>query len=191
MTAPLMILVAGPSGSGKSTVFPCGSFGIAHYNVDDRAAAVIGSYWAIPRSVRSAIGAACEAQVSDWIAAGRPFALESTLRSAIPLEQARRARARGYTTCLLYLSTASADEGLRRVRQRALAGGHTTDEAQIRAIHAASWARLPAAVATFELARIYDSSARWQPPRLIASKTNERLEQRPDPPPWWTAAVGG
>ena len=39
---PKMVEVAGPPGSGKSSLYPLSSFGIAHFNADDRAAELNG-----------------------------------------------------------------------------------------------------------------------------------------------------
>ena len=93
-----MLVVAGPAGSGKSTAFPVDSFGIAGFNIDDRCAAVHGGYRGIPATLRARVAKECEAFIESQIASGRSFAVETTLRTAVAVEQARRAGAQGFST---------------------------------------------------------------------------------------------
>src|SRR5688500_20284528 len=95
---PLMLVVAGPPGSGKSTSFPIGAFGTDAFNVDDRCAQLVGSYRAITPIVRAAVSAECERFVAGHVAAGRSFAVETTMRTRIAIDQASVARGRGFLT---------------------------------------------------------------------------------------------
>lgn len=72
--------------------------------------------------------------------------------------------------------------------QRAQAWGHAASEREIRAIHFASMGNLRAAIASFDLVRAYNSTARWVPPRVAATARNGRLELH-DPRPAWLAAA--
>jgi hypothetical protein len=57
-----MIVVAGPPGGGKSSLFPVSSFGISHFNADDRAAELNGgSYVGITKEIRAAVNREFEA----------------------------------------------------------------------------------------------------------------------------------
>ncbi len=51
---PVMIIIAGPPGSGKSTAFPVSIFGVAHFNADDRAAALNGGQ-GLPTMIRQQV----------------------------------------------------------------------------------------------------------------------------------------
>jgi hypothetical protein len=46
-----MVVVAGPPGGGKSSLFPVSTFGISHFNADDRAAELNGGSYksALPK----------------------------------------------------------------------------------------------------------------------------------------------
>jgi predicted ABC-type ATPase len=91
---PLAVVIAGPSGSGKSTYFPVREFGIGSFNVDDRCAQLNhGSYQAIPYQVRAQAQTECERFIAESIAGHCSFAVETTLRTLVAVEQAERARA--------------------------------------------------------------------------------------------------
>ena len=103
---PMMIVVAGPAGSGKSTTFPIASFGVDFFNVDDRCAQLNGgSYTGISAEIRARAGAECQAFVEAHIAAHREFAVETTQRTGIAVDQASAARAAGFRSLLFFIAT--------------------------------------------------------------------------------------
>ncbi|HKY40319.1 MAG TPA: zeta toxin family protein [Polyangiaceae bacterium] len=169
MARPRMVVVAGPPGSGKTSSFPVTAFGVDAFNIDDRCAQILGSYRAIPRHVRRAVAKECERFVQSHIETGRSFAVETTLRTRAAIEQAQFARARGFATEMIFVATDSIDENIARIVQRAQGGGHGASEREVRAIHEASLANLSAAVGAFERVDVYDSTAPWLPPRLVAT----------------------
>lgn len=188
MARPRMIVVAGPPGSGKSRYFPVTAFGIDAFNIDDRCAQILGSYRAIPRDVRRAVATECERFVLEHISHSQSFAVETTLRTTAAIQQAELAGRSGFATEMRFIATDSIAENIARVLQRAQAGGHGASEREIRAIHHASVANLRGAIAAFERVRVYDSTARWAPPRLVAVGRSGRLVlQRPTPD--WLATV--
>jgi len=184
-----MVVVAGPPGSGKSRYFPVTAFGVDAFNIDDRCAQILGSYRAIPRDVRRAVAKECERFVLDHVARGASFAVETTLRTTAAIEQAELARKSGFATEMRFVATDSIAENIARVVQRAQAGGHGASEREIRAIHQASVANLRKAVAAFERVRVYDSTARWAPPRLVATGRDGRLVRQEPTPAWLDAAL--
>jgi predicted ABC-type ATPase len=163
-----MIVVAGPPGSGKTRYFPVSAFGIDAFNIDDRCAQILGSYRAIPREVRRAVAGECERFVMDHIDRRVSFAVETTLRTSAAIDQAALASRARFATEMRFVATNSVAENVARVAQRAQAGGHGASEREIRAIHQASVANLRAAIERFDRVRIYDSTTRWAPPRLVA-----------------------
>ncbi len=185
-----MIVVAGPSGSGKTTCFPLSAFGDDFFNVDDRCAEIVGSYWGAPRAVRDAAASACERFVQEHIEQGRSFCLETTLRPTAALRQAELARARGFATHLRFVATDAVEVNVRRVLQRAQAGGHSAPEDQIRTIYEASLANLRTALRTFERIRIYDSTSLWAVPRLVATVRDEHVTLVDTSPAWLLRALG-
>ncbi|MCC6215709.1 MAG: hypothetical protein IT376_12665 [Polyangiaceae bacterium] len=187
---PILLCVAGPSGAGKTTSFPIGELGVDSFAVDDRGAALTGSYWAIPPEVRAAVARECEAFVEDRIARGSSFAVETTLRTPAALEQAARARRSGFFTVLCFIGLASPAIGFARVRTRAQAGGHGVPERVAGAIYDASLGHLPRAVRTFERVLLHDGSAPWAPPRLVATARDDALAVEGAPPEWLARALG-
>lgn len=185
-----MIVVAGPSGSGKTATFPTASFGIDSFNIDDRCAQILGSYRSISPGTRAAVAAECERFIVEHIESRTSFAVETTMRTAIAIEQARSAVEHGFSTHLRFIATESIQENIDRVTQRAQAGGHAASEEEIRRIHAGSMSNLRHAVEVFETVRIYDSSARWETPRLVAVKRNGKLNLTPEPPGWLLERLG-
>lgn len=185
-----MVVVAGPPGSGKTTYFPVSAFGVDSFNIDDRCAQILGSYRAISRDIRHAVSKECERFVLDHIRQRRSFAVETTLRTVSAIEQAALAQAQGLATILRFVATDSLDENVTRVIQRAHGGGHGASERDIRAIHAASVANLRRALEVFERVRVYDSTARWVPPRLIATSRDGLVVRHGSSPSWLSALLG-
>lgn len=184
-----MVVVAGPPGSGKTRYFPVTAFGIDAFNIDDRCAQILGSYRAIPRQVRRAVAKECERFVLDHIEHHRSFAVETTLRTTVAVEQAELAAKNGFSTEMRFVATDSVAENIARVIQRAQAGGHGASERELRAIHAASIANLRMAIAVFERVRVYDSTARWLPPRLVAFSRAGGVTRYGSTPTWLAGAL--
>ena len=184
-----MIVVAGPPGSGKTSSFPVTAFGVDGFNIDDRCAQILGSYRAIPRQVRRAVAKECEVFVQSHIEAGHSFAVETTLRTKVAIEQAQLARGRGFATEMIFVATDSVDENLVRILQRAQGGGHGASEREVRAIHEASLANLGAAIEAFERVDIYDSTALWSTPQLVATSHDGRIERCGVSSSWFEKAI--
>ena len=190
MPRPRMIVVAGPPGSGKTRYFPVTAFGIDAFNIDDRCAQILGSYRAIPRDVRRAVAKECERFVLDRI----PW---EVLRGRDDAPNDGRDRAGGARAQeRLRHRDALRRHGLNRREPRtgppARASRRTRCvRAPIRAIHEASVTNLRTAVATFNRVRIYDSTSRWAPPRLVAVARGGRLARQGATPTWLEGALAG
>jgi len=184
-----MIVVAGPPGSGKTSSFPVTAFGVDAFNIDDRCAQVLGSYRAIPRDVRRSVARECEQFVMAHIAGGRAFAVETTLRTTAAIDQAQLAREHGFATELIFIATDSVAENIARVLQRAQGGGHGASERDVRAIHEASVANLVKAIDVFERVDVYDSTARWSAPRLVATTHVGQIAWLGATPAWLDRAL--
>lgn len=186
MTRPRAIVVAGPSGSGKSALFSVYDFGIDAFNVDDRAAELNGgSYRAIAPDTRRRAQDECEAFIQSHLAARRSYAVESTLRSSVAVEQARRARAVGFETVLLFIGTADVEENVARVALRGHSGGHAAEAGEVREIYRRSLANLHAAISVFERIELWDNSRFGAAPVLVARSCRGRWRRLVVPlPPW-------
>ena len=139
--------------------------------------------------MRRAVAKECERFVLDHIEQGRSFAVETTLRTSAATEQADLARKNGFATEMRFVATDSIAENVARVLQRAQAGGHGASEREIRAIHQASVANLRTAIAAFDRIRVYDSTVRWSPPRLVAVARGGRVARHGATPRWLEGAL--
>jgi predicted ABC-type ATPase len=185
---PEMIVIAGPSGSGKSRYFAARSFGIAFFNVDDRCAELNGgNYGGIPVAIRTQAQQECERFISDCTAQGTSFAVETTLRSAIAIDQAERARAAGFAIKMIFVATDDVQENTRRVARRGTRGGHSAPVARIVEIYQRSLANLRRAIAVFDEVDLYDNSTHGESPRLIRIYSEQRITFDDPPAPAWLA----
>jgi predicted ABC-type ATPase len=129
---PEMIVIAGPSGSGKSRHFGAGTFGMAFFNVDDRCAELNGgSYHTTPVEVRAQAQRECERFIRDCTAGGTSFAVETTLRTAVAIDQAERAQIAGFKIKMVFVATDNVQDNVRRVALRGLDGGHSAPAERI------------------------------------------------------------
>jgi predicted ABC-type ATPase len=186
-----MLVVAGPPGSGKSRLFPIQRSGLDWFSVDDRCAELNGgSYQGIPPAVRARASRECEAFIRAHIETRRSFAVESTLRTRVAVEQARAARAQGFSTLMIFVATDDVETNVVRVAARGLGGGHSAPAERVREVYRSSLGNLAAAVAAFDQARVYDNSRDRVVPRLVATFRGGRLaSQAADAPAWLARAL--
>ena len=186
MIHPRMLVIAGPPGSGKSTAFAVSSFGMASFNADDRAASLnAGSYLGIPNHIRQEVNREFEKFVVGCIERRESFAIETTLRSHVTFDQARLAKAAGFTTEIRYLALADFAMHLERVKIRADAGGHSASESTLRRIYDSSVNNLRHAVEIVDVLRVYDNSEFDAPPRLILEAHSGHITTTVEPKPAW------
>lgn len=154
-----MIVVAGPPGSGKSSVFPVSQTDVDHFNIDDRAAELNGgSYRNIPPEIRAQANLECEKFIRTHISERRSFAVETTMRTRKPLEQALSAREHGFRLEMVFVALGTVEENIERIAVRADAGGHAASPGRIRATHQASLANLREALRVFDRVWVFDNT---------------------------------
>jgi predicted ABC-type ATPase len=183
---PVMIVVAGPPGSGKSSLYPVSSFGVAHFNADDRAAELNGgSYVGIPGEIRRAVNREFEDFIHASIEKRFSFAIETTLRSEVTFEQARTAREAGYSIEMRYLALRDFRTHLERVKARADAGGHSASERTLRRIYEASLKNLHRAVQELDIVWVYDNTNIDASHPLVLEAYRGEIRFLVDDPPRW------
>jgi predicted ABC-type ATPase len=117
--------------------------------------------------------------------------VETTLRSAIAIEQAERARIAGFTIKMIFVATDAVQENMDRVVRRGLDGGHSAPMERVADIYRRSLANLPRALAVFDDVALYDSSSFDKRPRLVRIYREQRIVfDEPPVPPWLHAIVG-
>ncbi len=185
-----MFVVAGPAGSGKTTTFPPRGFGTDFFSVDDRCAELNrGLFTGIGPELRARIGAECRDFIEQHIADRVSFAVETTLRTDVAIQQAEAANAAGFTTFLFVLATEDVRLSIKRIALRGQMGGHASPEADIRSIFAASMANLPRAVAVFSHVECFDNSPHGAIRVRVLAFDRGRVIYRADPLPTWAAAL--
>jgi predicted ABC-type ATPase len=188
---PKMIVVAGPPGSGKSTLYPLSNFGVAYFNADDRAAQLNGgSYVGISGAVRRVVNREFEAFILGSIERHVSFAIETTLRSEITLEQARLAKQAGFTVEMRYLALRDFEMHFERVKARADAGGHSASETTLRGTYHASLMNLRRAVQELDAVWVYDNTdVGASHPLVVESRYGQICFLIDDPPLWLREAL--
>lgn len=158
-----MIIIAGPPGSGKSSRFPLSAFGVDWFNADNRAAELnLGSFRKISAEIRSRVNLEFQRWILEHISAYEDFAIETTLRSTITLEQSRLAQGNGFWTIMDYVAAGGVEESIRRIMERSYRGGHSASERLVSEIYEKSTKNLLTALdfaeSGIEVVRIYDNS---------------------------------
>ncbi len=153
-----------------------------------------GSYIGIPRSIRAEVGPICEKFIQDHIAAGKDFATETTLRSAIVFDQMKQAHSAGFEVRFIYVCVDRLDTSVRRVKIRAHMGGHSGSEDTVLDIRAKSLANFPRALdelgRSIDFLEVYDNSIHGTPPKLVASFQSREISFLDlDTPEWMDQAL--
>jgi len=181
-----MWVVAGPPGSGKSSLFPLSDTGLDHFNADDRCAELNGaSYQRIPPEVRVQAALECEAFVDEHIKEAKSFAVESTFRNPIVLDQASRAKENGFVVHLVFVAADHVDTNIERVIMRARRGGHSAPPSRIRQTYLASLSNLVAALRVFDSVTAYDNSRPAVAPRTVLRMRHGKVAFVADDAPTW------
>ena len=163
---PTLIVVAGPNGCGKSTLTRMSGF--SGFDIIDPDAIARGMMAGNPgQAAREALRRRQAA-----LAGGRTHLVETTLTGSGILRHMTAARRAGYRIVLHYVSVASPDRALDRIRNRVKLGGHDVPEADARRRFVRSHANLPAAIALTDEALLYDNTGPDRPHREVAILKN-------------------
>ena len=165
-----IFILGGPNGAGKTTASRILLREVLHLrfflNADEiaRQLSPVDSDVTALRAGRLMIE-----RMRELVRTGQSFAFETTCSGKSYLRMLRECQLAGWRVSLLFLWLPSADECIRRVRQRVRSGGHGIPEDVIRRRYEAGIYNmrdfyLPLA----DSARIYDNSERTQ--RLVAEK---------------------
>jgi predicted ABC-type ATPase len=135
------------------------------------------------------------AKIADgMVSRGESFVTETVLSDPVGEKVQRLAAAAraGFDVTLVYIGLETADLARRRVRARALAGGHSVPEAKILARYVRSLDNLDRAITRLPRVRIYDNSTYHAPFRFLAEFRAGVLVDRSDgTAPGWAARFLG
>ena len=133
MKAKKIIIIAGPNGAGKTTFgqeylpneADCPIFVNA-----DLIAAGLSPFRPADAAIRA--GRLMLEEIDNHARAGKTFAIETTLSGRGYVRRIRQWRTDGYTVKLIFLSLATPEEAITRVKSRVNQGGHDVPEVVIR-----------------------------------------------------------
>lgn len=133
MDKPRLFLIGGPNGAGKTTsamsLLP-GLLTCDEYINADIIAAGISPFH--PEVVSLQAGRLMVKRIHELARARKDFAFETTLASRSFASFLRKCKARGYRVTVLYFYLESVELAIRRVKERAAAGGHSVPPEDIR-----------------------------------------------------------
>lgn len=130
---PSLYVIAGPNGAGKTTFVK--RFAPRHLalldfvNADEIAR---GLSPLAPERAQIEAGRIMLDRIRHFVAAGRSFAMETTLSGRTYRLLLKQAKEAGYATHLDFLVLPSVEDSIRRVANRVIQGGHNVPEADLR-----------------------------------------------------------
>jgi predicted ABC-type ATPase len=131
---PLLVILAGPNGAGKSTIASHvlqGGYSVDYFVNADEIARGLSPFH--PEDVAIEAGRQLIDRVQQLSVRRVSFAVETTLAGRSHERWMRKLTAAGYRLALLFVWPRSVELCIRRVRQRAAAGGHSIpDEVVVR-----------------------------------------------------------
>ncbi|RLB95515.1 MAG: Zeta toxin family protein [Deltaproteobacteria bacterium] len=128
-----VVIIAGPNGAGKTTFaneFLPNEAGLLNFINADLIAAGLSPYAPEKAAIRA--GRIMIEIMAERVRSGKSFAFESTLSGRGYLRHIVAWQQVGYFVKLIYLSLASPEIALARIRQRVREGGHPVPEAVVR-----------------------------------------------------------
>jgi predicted ABC-type ATPase len=152
-----LTVVAGPNGSGKSTLtrIQLASREIPLLDPDAVARTLNPD---APQLAAVAAGRVVIERRNEYLRDAVSFVLETTLAGATTLHHMELARKAGFTVDLIYVCIENVEGNIMRVAHRAMHGGHSVPEADIRRRYERSLENLPSALALADHALIFDNS---------------------------------
>ncbi|MEQ8403370.1 MAG: AAA family ATPase [Roseitalea porphyridii] len=157
--APAFWLIAGPNGVGKTTyAFRSLEALTGSVNFINMAEIARGLSPLDPAAAEGDAARLALSRARELIAAGRTFAMETTMSGRVHLRLFEMARAVSMRTHLMYFSAASPEICLQRIARRVAEGGHDVPEPVVRRRFVRSHSNLPRYTAASDLWRLYETS---------------------------------
>jgi predicted ABC-type ATPase len=176
-------LVVGPNGAGKSTFIAFVLSPLLPGSLVVNADEIARQRWPEDPASHAYDAAQIAAETrARLIELGRNFIAETVFSHPSKLDLIRSAHGEGFTV-VLHALLVPEDLAVERVRRRVLAGGHHVPEAKIRERQRRLWALVTDAIATSDIATVYDNS-RLRGPRIVAQLSGGEAVGSPDWPAW-------
>jgi len=181
VTAQLWVF-AGPNGAGKTTIVDRHVAGRIPVINPDTIAQMLPPYLSAGARTLQA-GRIALHRRRELLAAGKSFAIETTLTGRSELDLMRAARRAGFKVSLVYIGLRDVQNSIARVRERVSRGGHDVPFADLIRRFDRSLGHLAEAMAIMDRVVLIDNSrARRQ---LVLSLENGRIKYAMSTPPAW------
>lgn len=149
----LYTIIAGVNGCGKSSF--TGSFS----SYDKKLGTVVDTDSITAKNGGDKLAGGKEAirKIESCLKSGLDFTQETTLSGAKTLRTIKKARASGYDIRLFYIAVESAEESVKRVRNRVAKGGHNIPEETVKRRFASRFDDLLKVLRYCNIAEFYDN----------------------------------
>jgi predicted ABC-type ATPase len=181
-------LVVGPNGAGKSTFIAFTLAPLLPGSVVVNADEIARQRWPQDPASHAYDAAQVAADTrARLIEVGRSFIAETVFSHPSKLGLIRDAHD-GRFTVVLHALLVPEDLAVQRVQHRVAAGGHDVPEDKIRQRYRRLWALVASAIASSDMATVYDNS-RLRGPRIVAQFSGGHIIGSPDWPTWAPEAL--
>jgi predicted ABC-type ATPase len=187
---PQLHVLAGVNGAGKSSIVGATirAKGGEYYNPDEAAREIMKANLGLSQAEANAVAWEQGRKLLEKAIDQRlDFTFETTLGGNTMPALLAKAAASGIEVRIFYVGLASAEEHIKRVRQRVLAGGHDIPEADIRRRYRHSLINLVNLLPVLTELKVYDNSATADPatgkaprPVLVLHMERGRIVGPPD-----------
>lgn len=164
--APQIYVLAGVNGAGKSSIVGATirAKGGEYYNPDEAAREIMAATPGLGQARANAVAWEQGRKLLEKAIDQRlDFTFETTLGGNTMPALLAKAAASGTEVRIFYVGLGSADEHIKRVKQRVLAGGHDIPEADIRRRYTHSRINLVKLLPVLTELKVYDNSAAADP----------------------------
>ena len=177
---PWLWLIAGPNGSGKSTIVDDNFLeeltgqSFRKLNADVRTLELVGQSPKLQLADANLLAATqIDSEVDQLISEGVSFAVETVLSSDKYKSRVEKARERGFNVGLVYVTLATPEDCIDRVKLRVQQSGHDVPPEKIRTRWERSLSNLPWFASQADVVLVFDNTApanTKDSPVLLASK---------------------
>lgn len=189
---PWALAIVGPNGAGKSTLYRTRLArlwpGVCFVNADDLSHERLGRH-ALDRQEAELGQSLVSERINALLAGGEDFIWETVFSHPSRVDRLQSWRDRGYQVGLVLVHPGQVDTSVARVDQRVATGGHPVPEDKIRSRFMRTPLLAAQASRQVDAAWWLDSSADFQPPRVVAHWRSGQLVSPVDDRPAWVTGL--
>jgi predicted ABC-type ATPase len=183
---PTLTVFGGPNGSGKSTLIAKFEFE-GRDNLLDADAIAKRMDPTNPRQAAVAAGRELIRRTREYLENRESFAIETTLASHSAVTTMLEAKALGFIVRVVYICVDNPERSIKRVRERAMRGGHFVPDEDVRRRYERSLQNLPDVLRRAHNAVVYENSGRG--PRKVLETQAGVIVWRADTKTAWVTRL--